>query len=114
MWFQRLPQRFPSSPSRVESANRSFYTVFLVDPHETEGVGLYELGNHQWNIPRLKELLGKILPDSTVIEDFQVEHDFEKIGRRVMLVNARRLEREKGPVEMILGSMEDVTDIKNF
>ena len=77
---------------RVESANRAFYRTFRVAPAETVGKFIYDLGNHQWDIPRLRELLEEILPQSTTIEDFQVEHDFEQLGRRTMLLNARRIQ----------------------
>ena len=62
-----------------------------VEPAETIGTFIYELGNHQWDIPRLRELLEKILPQSNTVEGFQVEHDFEQLGRRTMLLNARTI-----------------------
>ena len=65
--------------------------TFRVAPAETIGRFIYDLGNRQWDIPRLRELLEEILPQNTSIEDFQVEHDFEQLGRRTMLLNARRL-----------------------
>jgi len=94
---------------RVMSANRSFYQTFKVTPEETEGRFIYDLGNWQWDIPRLRELLEKILPEKTTSDDFEVEHDFSTIGRRVMLLNARRLEREEGKAKAILIAIEDIT-----
>jgi two-component system CheB/CheR fusion protein len=97
---------------RVISANRAFYQTFQVTPEESERQLLYELGNRQWDIPRLRELLEEILPQNTTFEDFEVEHDFPTIGKRSMLLNARRLYREANKVEMILLAIEDVTERK--
>ena len=68
---------------RVVTANRSFYETFQVTPAETEGRLFFDLGNRQWNIPRLRTLLEEVLPRDNTIEDFEVEHDFETIGRRI-------------------------------
>src|SRR5580700_11153497 len=76
---------------RVLRVNRSFYQAFGVQPEETEGRLLYDLGNRQWDIPRLRTLLEEILPQHTTVDDFEVEHAFPSIGRRVMLLNARRI-----------------------
>lgn len=66
----------------VKGANRAFYTTFKVEPDETEGVAIYDLGNAQWDIPKLRDLLRDILPNSGSVDDFMVEHSFESIGRR--------------------------------
>ena len=76
---------------RVVVASRSFYRAFEVTPQETEGRTLYELGNGQWNIPALRKLLDEIIPHHTTIEEYEVEHDFPTIGRRTMLLNARKV-----------------------
>ncbi len=91
---------------RVQAANETFYTKFQVDPHETEGRLIYELGNGQWNIPRLRDLLETILPANDSFDDFFVEHDFRQIGHRVMLLNARRVDH----LQLILLAIEDVTE----
>ncbi len=95
---------------KVVSANRSFYRTFKVTPEETEGKFLYNLGNHQWDTPKLRELLERILPQKTTFNDFKVEHDFETIGRRIMYLNARRIYREFNQTELILLAIEDVTE----
>src|SRR6266478_2208044 len=66
---------------RVKRANRSFYQTFQVSPEESENSLLYDLGNRQWDIPRLRTLLEEILPQNTVFNDFEVVHDFPSIGR---------------------------------
>ena len=108
----RHPLLIMNKDFKIQSANNSFYTFFQVDPPGTEGKLLYDLGNRQWDIPQLRDLLERILPERSIIEDFRVEHEFNKIGRRVMMLNARRLDTETGEVEMILLYMEDVTDMK--
>ncbi|MDI6872678.1 MEDS domain-containing protein [Candidatus Solincola sp.] len=95
---------------RMVAANRSFYRTFRVTPEETEGKPIYELGNRQWDIPALRELLEEIVPRNTSFEDYAVEHDFPRIGRKVMLLNARRLYREDERTQLILLAMEDITE----
>ena len=95
---------------RVVSANRSFYRIFGMKSEDTLGKLLYELGSRQWDIPSLRELLEKVLLDQQEIEDFRVEHDFEGIGVRKMLLNARRMEGEVDSERVIILSIEDVTD----
>jgi PAS domain S-box-containing protein len=95
---------------RVISANRSFYETFKVKPGETEGQLLYDLGNRQWDIPKLRELLEEILPTDTTFDNFEVEHEFKTIGRRVMHLNARRIYREIDETHLILLAIEDVTE----
>ena len=95
---------------RVRTANRSFYRTFQVQPHEAVGQFLYDLGNRQWDIPALRKLLGEILTQNASFDDFEVEHDFPTIGRKVMLLNARRVYREGNHTELILLAVEDVTE----
>jgi PAS domain S-box-containing protein len=97
---------------RVVSASRSFYSSFEVTSDETEGRLIYELGNMQWDIPGLRALLEQILPRDTVFDEFEVEHDFETIGKRVMLLNARRLYQGAHKAPMILLAIEDITERK--
>ena len=94
---------------RVHSANRAFYLTFHVAPEETEKQLIYELGNGQWDIPDLRTLLEDIVPMSSVFNDFELEHDFPVIGRRVMLLNARKL-RQGSHAELLVLAMEDVTE----
>jgi two-component system, chemotaxis family, CheB/CheR fusion protein len=89
----------------VVSANPAFYHMFQVSPEETEDQHIYQLGNRQWDIPELHRLLEQILPQNTVFNDFEVHHDFERIGPRTILLNARRLDN----VQFILLAMEDIT-----
>lgn len=95
---------------RVRSANAAFYRVFQVKREETEGELLYHLGNGQWDIPRFRELLEEVLPKQTTIEDFKVEHGFDEIGKRTMLLNARQVVERPGDDELILLAIEDITD----
>lgn len=97
---------------RVISASRSFYQAFQVIPEETKGQLLYDLGNRQWDIPKLRELLEQILPKNSVFDDLEVEHYFETIGRRTMILNARRLYREANQPGLILLAIEDTTERK--
>src|SRR5256714_9575148 len=93
---------------RVRSANRAFYQTFHVSAGETEGYLIYELGNGQWDIPSLRTLLEDIVPKSSVFNDFELEHTFPVIGRRVMLLNARKLQAGHHG-ELLVLAMEDVT-----
>ena len=93
---------------RVTLANRAFYQIFQVSPEETTGHLIYELGNRQWDIPKLRELFQKITTHNSRIDGYEVRHKFQHLGPRHMILNARRIEPQGGP-QMILLSIEDVT-----
>ncbi|HUE16420.1 MAG TPA: PAS domain S-box protein [Planctomycetaceae bacterium] len=97
---------------RVQTANRAFYQTFHAEKEETEGRFLYDLGNGQWNIPRLRALLEGVLSNSHPIHDCDVEHDFPAIGKKIMLLNARRFESVDSQPDLILLAIEDVTERK--
>ncbi|MCG8608669.1 PAS domain-containing protein, partial [bacterium] len=94
---------------RVMKANRFFYKIFKVAKSRTEGKYFYELGNGQWDIPQLRRLLEEIIPQNNRFEDFRVEHDFPKIGRKEMLLNARKVEMTESKQQVLLLAIEDVT-----
>ena len=103
---------------RVLVANKPFYKTFHVEPEDTESKVVYELGNGQWNIPALKKLLEDILPQNTFFKGFEVTHEFPFIGKKVMVLNARRIHFDKkdGTDEMsfppiVLLAIEDITDM---
>src|SRR5216684_9411238 len=96
---------------RVKTANRAFYRTFRVSPEDTEKRLVYELGNGQWNMPRLRLLLEEILPKHTQVDDFEVECEFPDIGRKMMLLNARRFDVE-ATGHFILLSIQDITERK--
>jgi PAS domain S-box-containing protein len=98
---------------RVISTNHSFYNFFKVTPDETIGTLLYDLGNHHWDIPKLKELLEKLLTEKTSIDNYQIEHDFNGIGNRILILNARQIERATGKEKIILLAFEDFTEPRN-
>src|SRR6185437_14307650 len=95
---------------RVVVASRSFYRAFDVTRLETEGRFLHELGNGQWDIPALRERLAEVIPHHTTIEEFEVEHDFPTLGRRTMLLNARKVFYEGNNSTSLLVAIEDVTE----
>jgi len=97
---------------RVIKASRSFYQFFKVTAGETIGKLIYELGNHQWDIPKLRELLEKIIPEKNSFDNYEVEHNFSTIGKRVMLLNARQVKRAFGKEQVILLVIEDITERK--
>jgi PAS domain S-box-containing protein len=108
----RQPLLVLNGDLRVATANRTFFRKFEVDEAETEGRLVYELCNGQWDIPELRQLLEDILPNNGPVDDYRVEHKFEQIGRRVMLLNAHRMERSDRP-ETILLSIDDITEQEN-
>ncbi len=93
---------------QVTAANPAFYRSFEVTPEETEERLIYELGNGQWNIPKLRQLLEEIVPHNSRVDDFEMSHDFPHLGLRDMLLNARRIEVQPGH-PFILLAIEDVT-----
>jgi two-component system CheB/CheR fusion protein len=98
---------------RVHTANEAFYSTFKLHPAEVQGRLIYALGNHQWDIPRLRQFLEDILPRNSFFNHFEVTHDFESIGRRTMLLNARAL-RDHGEGASILVGIQDVTELLQF
>jgi two-component system, chemotaxis family, CheB/CheR fusion protein len=99
--------------TRVRSANPAFYKTFQVTPEETENRLLYDLGNREWDIPALRTLLEGILSKGEEVADYQIEQEFEHIGRRTMLLNARTIRRVAGRPDEILLGFEDVTERKH-
>jgi PAS domain S-box-containing protein len=97
---------------RVVKVSRSFYEFFNVKPEETMGQLIYDLGNKQWDIPKLRELLETILPEKATFDNYEVEHDFAGVGRRTMLLNARQIQRVLGKERIILLAIEDITERK--
>src|SRR5476649_3066450 len=94
----------------ITSANRAFYQTFRTSPGETEGCHIYALGNRQWDIPALRTLLESVIPHRASVEGFEVEHDFPTIGRRTMLVNARKIFQPGDNDGFILLAIEDVSE----
>jgi two-component sensor histidine kinase len=106
----RQPLLILSEDLTVRSANRAFYETFQVERAQTEGRRIYELGNRQWDIPRLRELLTEVLSRDEAVEAFEVEHDFDAIGEKILLLSARKLSHAGDPPSLILIAIEDVTE----
>jgi PAS domain S-box-containing protein len=96
----------------VVMANSAFYKTFEVTRQETEGVCIYDIGNGQWNIDKLKMLFESIIPKSKAVDDYEVTHRFDHIGEKVMLLNAREILRQDNRQEVILLAIEDITASK--
>ena len=95
---------------RVIAASRSFYQTFGVEPRNTQGRKLYLLGDGQWDIPALRNVLEEVIPKHRIVEAYEVEHEFPTIGRRIMLLNARQVFNEDGSATALLLAIEDVTE----
>ena len=94
----------------VQSANLAFYRAFRVEPRQTVGQQIYDLGNGQWDNPDLRRLLGELLPEKKSVEAYEVTHEFPKIGERTMRLYARQMDSHA----LILLAVEDVTDAKRL
>ena len=110
----REPLLVLTADLKVITANRSFYEVFHVTPEETEGRFVYSIGDHAWDIPALRELLEEIVPENTHFNDFEFDHAFPVIGRKRMLLNARRIYQEGKGTDRILLAIEDTTERKEM
>ncbi|OWK27369.1 MAG: hypothetical protein US76_04010 [Parcubacteria group bacterium GW2011_GWA2_38_13b] len=95
---------------RIISANRTFYKTFLFSPEQTEGLFVYDLGNGQWNIPELMNLMKKILPDKKIVRNYEVIHNFEMIGKKIMVLNAIQIDS----AQLIILAIEDITARKDL
>ena len=109
----QVPLVVLESDFRVSTANRSFYDTFQVAPPETTQTLLFDLGNGQWNIPGLRSILEDIFTNNTSLQNFEVEHNFEQIGHKVMLLNGWRI-AQPGEPQRILLEIEDITERKQF
>jgi two-component system CheB/CheR fusion protein len=106
----REPFLVLDSDLRVVRANRSFYRAFGIERQQTEGRVIFTLGNGQWDVPRFREALERLLPENQTLEDFELVHDFPALGHRVMLLNARRVQRASPEgQDLILLGIQDVT-----
>jgi len=108
----REPLVVLNSDLKILTANHSFYNTFKVTPADTIGNFIYDLGNRQWDIPKLRVLFEAILPHDTVFNSYEVEHDFQGVGRKIILLNARQIFRKKIGSHIILLAMEDITERK--
>ena len=108
----RQPVLVLTSALRVKTANRAFYQLFGVTPQDTEGEFVYNLGNRQWDIPKLQTLLQDVLPRNTHVLDFEVSHDFPGLGPKTMVLNATRLIEKDPESQLILLAIEDVTNLR--
>jgi chemotaxis protein methyltransferase CheR len=106
----RQPLLVLDNTLRILKANYSFYQMFEIKPQEAEGKGIFDLGNGQWDIPELRELLQDILTEISEFNDFKMEIQFASVGRKILYLNAKQLERISEQVELILLSIEDVTE----
>ena len=96
---------------RVKMANPSFYETFQVSPQETEGRSFYELGNRQWDIPKLREILHQVVSQGNSFQNYLVEQEFPGLGSRTMLLNCSPAQRS-GADELILLTIADLSDLK--
>ncbi|MCC5645140.1 PAS domain-containing protein [Nostoc sp. CHAB 5824] len=109
----QVPLIVLDSDFRVNKANRSFYETFQVSLSETTQSLIFELGNGQWNLPGLQQILEDILVNDTTIQNLEVEHRFEQIGQKTMLLNGWKI-IQQGDVQRILLAIEDISDRKQF
>jgi two-component system CheB/CheR fusion protein len=98
---------------RVRTANRAFYQVFQVEPNETEGRPIYEIGGGQWNNPTLRQLLEEMLPKHSWVMDFQLEQNYMGIGVKTLLLHAREIRHGDGE-RLILLAIDDITELRHF
>jgi two-component system CheB/CheR fusion protein len=110
----RQPMLVLTSELQVKTANRAFYQLFGVSPIETENEFIYDLGDRQWDIPKLRRLLQDVLPESTQVRDFEVSHNFPALGPKIMVLNATRLLLKDEHSQLILLAIEDVTDLRRI
>ena len=97
---------------KVVRANHAFYRTFHVNADEVEGVKIYDLGNRQWDIPRLRELLENILPENSKYDDFEVEHKFGTLGYKILHLNARWISSDDDQTQLIFLAIADVTNLE--
>jgi chemotaxis protein methyltransferase CheR len=93
---------------KVMFASGAFFQMFQTTSEDTEGKLVFELGNQQWDIPGLREMLEKVLANNSRFQEYRVEHDFPIIGHRVMLINSCRINRVNVGIVMILVAIKEI------
>jgi two-component system CheB/CheR fusion protein len=93
---------------RIKTANTSFYSAFRTSPREAEGCDLFSVSNGCWDIPRLREMLLRVLPESKAVQDFEITLDFSGLGHRSLVLNTRQMD---GLQEILVG-IDDITERK--
>jgi len=106
----REPLLIMDGSLKVVSANKAFYATFKVKPKETQGRFIYNLGNGQWDIPELRKLLKEIITKRDTLDDYEMNHKFETIGQKTMLLNARRIPPTPAKPRIILLAIEDISE----
>ncbi|MCU0651626.1 MAG: PAS domain-containing protein [Candidatus Omnitrophica bacterium] len=106
----REPMIVLNKELKIVSASKAFYGVFRITPKDTIGKFIYDLGDRQWDIPELRRLLNEILPQQKTIDNFQVQHNFAQIGRRIMILNAEWIPKDAVKPQLILLAIEDITE----
>ena len=96
----------------IVKSNRAFLTIFAISEAETRGRRVSELGQHQWDVPALRELMERVLPENKPIESFEIEDNFPGLGRRVFNLNARKISQPGNHSHRMLLVFEDITDRK--
>jgi PAS domain-containing protein len=104
-----VPTLVLDSDLRITVANPAFYRVFGLKPEETESQLIYDLGGGRWNIPELRRLLEEIVPRNSRVDDFAIKQEVSHLGQRDLVLNARRVELQKGH-PLILLAIEDITE----
>jgi len=108
----RDPLMVLDSKLHVKTVNKAFIDFFQVTHKSTIGKYIYELNGGEWDIPELKKLLEDILPRNTHFNNYEVRHNFDKLGLKIMLINARRVVLEENKTQLILFAIEDITELK--
>lgn len=103
------PMLMVDSDLKVVKANQPFYRAFNIGPMDTEGLLIYDVGQGQWNIPKLRKMFDEIIPEKTKVKGFELEHDFGSLGWKILQINARRIFRESDKTRLILLAIEDIT-----
>ena len=110
----REPMLVLDAELKIRSANHIFYSTFGVAPENTIGQFVYDLGNRQWDIPKLRVLLEEIIPNTSVFNGYEVEHDFPGLGPKTIVLNARVIIQQTDNRKLILLAMEDITERKRI
>lgn len=108
----REPMLVPDGDLRIIEASRTFYQTFLVEPDDTIGEKLWDLGNGQWAVPELIHLLTSVIPTQSEVVDYEVSHTFPEIGHKTILLNARKIYRKGNGTKTLLLAMQDITERK--
>ena len=98
---------------KVIAASASFFATFQINPAGAVGEHFFNLGEGEWNLPRLRSLLTATLSGAADVDAYELELKSARLGgRRCLMLNAHLLAWGDGAAVRLLLGISDITDAR--